>query len=100
MDEMEQGLTAEEKAVVNALGVKLQANNALEAQAIVGYQEQRALIEECIGKIKEVTGNELLLEYLEQLKSATDEKISDELNHTNSLNAEFVELTGIPVATT
>jgi len=51
-----------------------------------------------IMKIIELMEDERLREFLQKLAEATEEKISDELNHQQGLLSEYVELTGIKIA--
>ena len=76
------------------LSTMLMVNERREAEAVEGYNQQLKLI----ARVKEVAAEELL-EFLDKLEAATKEKISDELNHGESLYAEYVEMTGIQPAT-
>lgn len=89
-----------EKYVLNKISTKIQQNNQAEAMAIVGYNEQLKIIQECKEiLIKDGSPNqEMILNYLNVVDSATREKISDELNHSKSLLDEYVEFTGIKIA--
>lgn len=75
------------------LAKALQANAEKEAEAVKGYTEQLEAI---------LAAQELADEedrgFLSKLYEETQEKISDELNHNQSLLNEYVEFTGIPVA--
>lgn len=75
------------------LAKALQANAEKEAEAVKGYTEQL----EAILAAKELADEEDR-DFLSKLYEATQEKISDELNHNQSLLNEYVEFTGIPVA--
>lgn len=86
MNELEQ--------VLYELSTKLMKNEEAEAEAVKGYNEQLALI----ARAKELADEELKA-FLDKLEAATKEKISDELNHGESLYAEYVEMTGIQPAT-
>lgn len=86
MDELQQFLYE--------LSTKLMKNEQSEAEAVQGYNEQLALIEE----VRSRTEDGELLAFLDKLEAATKEKISDELNHGESLYAEYVEMTGIKPA--
>lgn len=86
MDELQQFLYE--------LSTKLMKNEQSEAEAVHGYNEQLALIEE----VRSRTEDGELLAFLDKLEAATKEKISDELNHGESLYAEYVEMTGIKPA--
>lgn len=72
----------------------LQSNAKREADAIEFYTLQLELIEEAIS----ITEEGELKELLKSLYSGTEEKISDELNHSASLVNEYVQLTGINIA--
>lgn len=85
MNELEQ--------VLYELSTKLMKNEEAEAEAVKGYNEQLALI----ARAKELADEELRV-FLDKLEAATKEKISDELNHGESLYAEYVEMTGIQPA--
>ena len=76
----------------------IQENQEREAQAVKGYTEQLALIDELISEIPygDATQGDKLA-FLEELKQATEEKISDELNHQQGLLMEYVEFTGIQI---
>ncbi len=88
-----------EKYVLNKISTKIQQNNQAEATAIVGYNEQLKIIQECKEiLLKDGSPNqEMILNYLNVVDSATREKISDELNHSKLLLNEYVELTGIKI---
>lgn len=72
----------------------LMLNENREAEAIQGYSDQLKVIEELLEKL----GESEYSEFLVKLENATKEKISDELNHGESLYSEYVELTGIQPA--
>ena len=76
------------------LSIMLMENERREAEAVQGYSEQVKLIE----RVREAAGQSEYSEFLNQLEAATKEKISDELNHVESLYAEYVEMTGIQPA--
>lgn len=86
MDELEQTLYA--------LSTKLMENEKREAEAVEGYNEQLQLI----ARAKELAEDEDIRKFLDTLEAATREKISDELNHGESLYSEYVEMTGIQPA--
>lgn len=86
MDELQQ--------ILYELSTKLMKNEQAEAEAVQGYNEQLALIDEA----RERTEDGELLAFLDKLEAATKEKISDELNHGESLYSEYVEMTGIKPA--
>lgn len=72
----------------------LQSNAKAEADASERYIQQKRVIAEAL----EVETDESIIQLLKEIDSATDEKISDELNHNVSLIDEFIRLTNIPVA--
>lgn len=86
--------------VLYDLSTILMTNEKKEAEAVEGYNEQLKLID----RVQELAQNSSeyaeLIPFLERLEAATKEKISDELNHGESLYAEYVEMTGIKPATT
>ena len=86
MDELEQ--------VLYDLSTKLMENERREAEAVEGYNVQLKLI----SRAKELSEDDEMKGFLDTLESATKEKISDELNHGESLFAEYVEMTGIKPA--
>ena len=66
-----------------------------EAEAVEGYNEQLKVI----ALVRDAfTGDTDMLEYLDTLEAATQEKIQDELNHGHSLYEEYTEITGIQPA--
>lgn len=85
-------MTIEQENILFQLGAMLMYNNKMEADAVKGYTEQLNLIR----KAKELCSDlQELMELLEKLEEETEEKTQDELNHGNSLYAEYTELTGI-----
>lgn len=74
----------------------LQKNAMAEADAAKLYTEQLRVINAAKGKLAGTTPD--IIDYLNFLISATEEKISDELNHSRSLLDEYVEITGIQIA--
>lgn len=86
MEELEQ--------VLYDLSTELMVNERREAEAVEGYNVQLKLI----ARAKELADEELKA-FLDTLEAATKEKISDELNHGESLYAEYVAMTGIKPAT-
>lgn len=78
------------------LGTELSENQMKEAEAVKGYTRQLAMIMEVIDKLP--AEKEELREFLDKLAAETEEKISDELNHQESLLGEYVSLTGINIA--
>lgn len=87
MEELEQ--------LLYELSTKLMKNEEAEAEAVQGYNEQLRLI----ARAKELAEDEEMKAFLDKLEAATKEKISDELNHGESLYKEYVEMTGINPAT-
>ncbi len=84
--------------VLYELSSLLMANERKEAEAVEGYNDQLALIDRAQDLAAE-SGDNDLLPFLDKLEVATKEKITDELNHGESLYAEYVEMTGIKPAT-
>lgn len=82
-----------EKALYE-VAAALQRNMADEGDAVKSYTEQLAKIAEAM----EVTEDADMLALLQRIYAATEEKISDELNHQQGLLAEYVELTNIKIA--
>jgi hypothetical protein len=86
---------------INCLEIELaeiiQANQEKEAQAVKGYTKQLAIIDELINAIDFDERSKDKLVFLQELKEATEEKISDELNHQQGLLMEYVEFTGIQI---
>lgn len=78
-----------------ALSSVLMANEQREAEAVEGYNQQLKFIAEVRDKLEE-EGE--MTAFLDTLEAATKEKISDELNHGESLYAEYVQMTGIQPA--
>lgn len=73
----------------------LMTNEKREAEAVEGYNEQLKVI----ALVRDAySDNDELLEYLDKLEAATKEKIQDELNHGQSLYAEYTAMTGIQPA--
>lgn len=98
MIETTEYLTATEKSVLASIASKLQDNNELEARSIVGYNELLRLINSGRETLTDEPNSDIIISYLDVLERDTREKISDELNHSTSLNNEYVELTGINIA--
>lgn len=84
--------TEEQKETLLKLSNSLMKNEQKEADAVSGYVEQLDVIRETKEKFVD---NEEVLELLNALDAATEEKIQDELNHGLSLYAEFTSITGI-----
>lgn len=91
-------MTQELKGLLYELSTKLMKNEEAEAEAVQGYNEQLALIDK-VQALAEEEGETDLIPFLDALESATKEKITDELNHGESLYQEYVEMTGIQPAT-
>lgn len=89
----------EKQKVLFALSGVLMANQQREAEAVEGYNEQLKLIAEVRDKFADGS-NEDIIVFLDKLEAETKEKISDELNHGESLYAEYVQMTGIEPAKT
>lgn len=73
----------------------LMKNEQREAEAVEGYNEQLKII--AVAR-DEFADNAEITAFLEKLEAATKEKITDELNHGESLYAEYTEMTGIKPA--
>ncbi len=86
------GYTIEQTGAAYELARVIAQNNRREAEAVDGYTEQLCAIARAQAAF---AGVPEALEYLAELEAATREKIADELSHSDSLNAEFTELTGI-----
>ncbi len=86
-----------QKALYELSGV-LMANERREAEAVEGYNEQLEKIAKAREKIEGSGEYSGLSSFLDELEAATKEKISDELNHGQSLYAEYVQMTGIEPA--
>ena len=85
-------LTDEQKCVLFELASIIAENNAKEQDAVKGYTEQSR----CIFKAKKLCANvPEIMEKLEALDVATDEKTADELSHSKSLNLEYSAFTDI-----
>lgn len=72
----------------------LQVNAKKEADASENYIFQKQVIADALL----VEQDPVIIELLQKIDAATDEKISDELNHSASLIEEFVTLTKIPIS--
>ena len=83
-----------QKALFALSGV-IMANEQREAEAVEGYNRHLELISEARDKLGE---DGEFVSFLDTLEAATKEKISDELNHGESLYAEYVRMTGIQPA--
>lgn len=86
------------QGVLYALSGILMANERSEAEAVEGYNRQLKLIAETKEKLEGSGDSSELSSFLDLLEAATKEKISDELNHGQSLYAEYVQMTGIQPA--
>lgn len=87
----------EKQKALFALSGVLMANEQREADAVEGYNQQLKLIAEARDLFKEEADSEITA-FLDTLEAATKEKISDELEHGQSLYAEYVQMTGIQPA--
>lgn len=81
-----------------ALSGVIMANEQREAEAVEGYNQQLKLIAEVRDAYAGSEDLDGLAGFLDELESATKEKISDELNHGQSLYEEYVQMTGIQPA--
>lgn len=88
----------ERQKALYALSGVLMANEQREAEAVEGYNQQLKLIAEVRDKFEGDVDSADLTAFLDELEAATKEKISDELNHGQSLYAEYVQMTGIEPA--
>lgn len=82
----------EKQCVLYKLAACIAENNRREAEAVQGYTEQLALIQQTKEAYADDGG---ALAFLTSLEAETQEKIADELSHSDSLNAEYVQMTGI-----
>lgn len=83
-----------QKLLYDLSGV-LMANEQREAEAVEGYNQQLKIIDD----VREAFSDDAEMnEFLDTLEAATKEKISDELNHGQSLYEEYVQMTGIQPA--
>lgn len=87
-------INAEQREALFNVARLLQKNAMLEAESSKGYIEQQAAISAAL----EVVTDPYYKALLERIDAETSEKISDELQHNESLIAEFVALTGIEPA--
>ena len=76
----------------------LMKNEQREAEAVEVYNEQLEKIAEVRKAYEGSEEYSGLSSFLDELEAATKEKISDELNHGQSLYAEYVQITGIEPA--
>ena len=84
--------SVEQREALTRLAAAVAENNRREAEAVQGYTEQLSAIA-CAKQV--FAGDAEAYAALEALEAATQEKIADELNHSDSLNREYTELTGI-----
>lgn len=85
-------MTNEQMHVALELAEIVSENNKKEQEAVKGYTEQLQVIQ----RAKEAFPDDAeVLAMLEQLEAQTREKIADELNHSNSLTAEYTSITDI-----
>lgn len=87
-------ITPEQSEAMYDLALILSENEKKEAEAVKGYTEQLRVID----RVRAVTSDPELLEFLDKLEAATKEKQSDELNHAHSLLEEYQNVTGISPA--
>ena len=85
----------EKQKLLYALSGVIMANEQREAEAVEGYNQQLKLIAEVRSAFSEESE---LVGFLDTLEAATKEKISDELNHGQSLYEEYIQMTGIQPA--
>ncbi len=85
-------MTKEQACAIGELAKIIAENNRREAEAVEGYTEQLKAIARAREAFSE-SGE--AAQWLERFEETTREKIADELNHSNSLNAEYSDLTGI-----
>lgn len=90
-------MNEEKQKTLFALSGVLMANEQREAEAVEGYNQQLKLIAEVRDQFSDGEDGEIL-SFLDTLEAATKEKISDELNHGESLFAEYIQMTGIQPA--
>lgn len=95
MDGTENGI----EGLLNELALATQSNMADEAEAIVGYTRQSAIIRKLRDAAKAV-GNFSLAIQCDDWERENDELISDELNHQQVLNVLYQQITGIKAAKT
>lgn len=88
----------EKQKLLYALSGVIMANEQREAEAVEGYNQQLKLIDEVRAVFEGSEDPDGLAAFLDELESATKEKISDELNHGQSLYNEYVQMTGIQPA--
>lgn len=82
------------KALYN-VSLRLCTNNSAENEAVRGYTE---LLEAIDCAIALFAGVPEVITVLTTIRAATEEKISDELNHAHSLLSEYETLMGIDPA--
>lgn len=92
-------MNEEQQKALYALSGVLMANEQREAEAVEGYNQQLKIIDEVRDKCAGMEGFEEFSGFLDVLEAATKEKISDELNHGQSLYDEYVQMMGIQPAT-
>lgn len=90
-------MTIEIERLKNDLAIIIQKNQEREAQAVQGYTEQLQVIDNLYNALENEPNTQEELAFLDELKSQTEEKIQDELNHEKGLLFEYVELTGIEI---
>ena len=89
------GYTDEQREALYCVAKMLCKNGADENEAVHGYTEQLEAIERATVLFAE---NPDVVNVLQTLRAATEEKISDELNHAHSLLTEYENFMGIAPA--
>lgn len=87
--------TDEQREALYCVAKMLCKNGADENEAVHGYTEQLEAIERATVLFAE---NPDVVNVLQTLRAATEEKISDELNHAHSLLTEYENFMGIAPA--
>lgn len=87
--------TDEQREALYCVAKMLCKNGADENEAVHGYTEQLEAIDRATVLFAE---NPNVVNVLQTLRAATEEKISDELNHAHSLLTEYENFMGIAPA--
>jgi hypothetical protein len=90
-------MTKEIELLKNNLAFAIQKSQESEARAVQLYTEQLNAIDSLYYALENESNTQEELAFLDELKSQTEEKIQDELNHEKGLLLEYVELTGIEI---
>jgi hypothetical protein len=90
-------MTKEIELLKNNLAFAIQKSQESEARAVQLYTEQLNAIDSLYYALENEPNTQEELAFLDELKSQTEEKIQDELNHEKGLLLEYVELTGIEI---